>query len=71
MRLAAAAMLMLGLGLGALMGIDLTRGAKTRPSLASADPDVVYGFNYFSDAPSGSLANAYVTLASANNGGGQ
>jgi len=71
MGLAAAAMLMLGLGLGTLMGRDLTRGDKTRPGLASPDADVVYGFDYFSDAPSGSLANAYATLTSANNGGGR
>jgi len=71
MRFAAAAMLTLGLGLGALMGMDLTRGTKTRAGLASADPAVVYGFDYFSDAPSGSLTDAYVTLTSANNGGGR
>ena len=42
-----------------------------RAALAAADPDVVYGFDYLSDAPGGSLADAYITLASTNNGGGQ
>ena len=71
MRVAAAAMLMLGLGLGALMGMDLLRGSPTPSDVAAADPAAVYGLDYLSDAPGGSLADAYITLASTNNGGGQ
>lgn len=71
MRVAAAAMLMLGLGLGALMSLDLVSGSATPSDLAATDPDAVYGFDYLSDAPGGSLADAYMTLASANDGGGQ
>ncbi len=71
MRLAAAAMVILGLGLGSMMGLDFVGGSATPPDLAQADPDAVYGFDYLSDAPAGSLADAYLTLASANNGGGQ
>ena len=71
MRAAAAAMVMLGLGIGVLMGLDLVRGPATPSDVAAADPDAVYGFDYLSDAPGGSLADAYITLASTNNGGGQ
>ena len=71
MRIAAAAMVMLGLGIGVLMGLDLVRGPATPSDVAAADPDAVYGFDYLSDAPGGSLADAYITLASTNNGGGQ
>ena len=71
MRVAAAAMVMLGLGVGVLMGMDLARGPATPSDVAAADPDAVYGFDYLSDAPGGSLADAYTTLASTNNGGGQ
>jgi anti-sigma factor RsiW len=72
MRVAAAAMLALGIGLGALMGWNLSR-TPSKPSrlAASADPNVVYGVDYLSEAPSGSLADAYLTLASAGNDGGQ
>ena len=71
MRVAAAAMVMLGLGIGVLMGLDLVRGPATPSDVAAADLDAVYGFDYLSDAPGGSLADAYITLASTNNGGGQ
>ena len=71
MRVAAAAMVILGLGIGVLMGLDLVRGPGTQSDVAAADPDVVYDFDYFSETPGGSLADAYITLASANNGGGQ
>ena len=71
MRVAAAAMLVLAIGLGALMGRDLSSGAPKPPSLAAADPNAVYGFDYLSEAPGGSLADAYLTLASAANGGGR
>ena len=70
MRLAAAAMVILGLGLGSMMGLDLVGGPAT-PSDLVADPDAIYGFDYLSDALAGSLADIYLTLASANNGGGQ
>ena len=71
MRVAAAAMVMLGLGIGALMGLDLARSPATPSDVAAADLDAVYGFDYLSETPDGSLADAYITLASTNNGGGQ
>jgi len=71
MRVAAAAMVTLGLGVGVLMGLDLVRAPATPTDVPAADPHVVYGFDYLSDAPGGSLADAYITLASTNDGGGQ
>lgn len=73
MRAAAAAVLMLGLGLGlgTMMGLDLTGNSPKTPVWAAADPNAVYGLDYLSDAPEGSLADAYMTLASTDNGGGR
>ena len=72
MRVAAAAMLTLGIGLGALMGWDLSR-TPSKPSrlAAAADINAVYGLDYLSEAPDGSLASVYLTLASAPNGRGK
>jgi len=68
MRVAAAAMLALAIGLGALMARDLSSGPKPA-GIAAADPNAVYRVDYLSDAPGGSLADAYLTLASAANDG--
>ena len=66
MRLAAAAVLAISLSLGALMGWDTARGVAAAPSAsAQADPTAVYNLDFLADAPSGSLAEAYLTLASA------
>jgi len=66
MRLAGAAVLAISLSLGALMGRDVARGAAAAPSAsAQADPTAVYNLGFLADAPSGSLAEAYLTLASA------
>ena len=66
MRLAAAAVLVISLSLGALMGWDTARGGAAAPSAsAQADPTAVYNLDFLADAPSGSLAEAYLTLASA------
>jgi hypothetical protein len=66
MRLAAAAVLAISLSLGALMGRDVARGVAVGLSeSAQADPAVVYNLDFLADAPSGSLADAYLTLASA------
>lgn len=71
MRIAAAAVLMLGIGLGALMARSLSTGASPPSSLGEADPSEVYGIDYLTEAPGGSLADAYLTLASTGNGGGE
>ena len=66
MRLAAAAVLVISLSLGALMGWDTARGVAAAPSAsAQADPTAVYNLDVLADAPSGSLAEAYLALASA------
>ena len=66
MRLAAAAVLAISLSLGALMGRDVARGFAAAPSAsAQADPTAVCNLDFLADAPSGSLAEAYLTLASA------
>lgn len=71
MRIAAAVTLIIGLGLGGLMGLDLTGALKKQTDREETDPIAVYGFDYFSDAPDGSLTDAYLTLASAKNGEGE
>ena len=66
MRVAAAAMLVLGIGVGVLMGWDLSR-TPSKPSrlAAAADLNAVYGLDYLSEAPTGSLADVYLALTSA------
>jgi len=75
MRLAAAALLALSLSLGALMGLDTAR--DLRPVASAGDQEVqadltaVYNLDALADAPSGSLAEAYLTLAGAPAGEGE
>ena len=72
MRFAAAAVLMLGLGLGAVLSLDLNRASGTaRESQTAADTTAVYGLDVLTDAPGGSLADAYLALAGGANGGGE
>jgi len=71
MRVAAAAVLMLGVGLGALMARSLSIDEPTPASLAATDLNEVYGVYHLSEAPGGSLADAYLTLASTGNSGGE
>ena len=70
MRVAAAATLVLAIGLGALMARDLSSGPKPA-GITAVEMNDVYALDYLSEAPGGSLADAYLTLASAANGGGQ
>ena len=69
-RVAAAAMLVLAIGLGALMARDLSSGPRPA-GIVTAEMNDVYALDYLSEAPGGSLADAYLTLASAANGGGR
>jgi len=72
MRVAAAATLALGIGLGALMEWDLSRTSPKPSQLAAAaEPNAVYGLDYLSEAPDGSLAGAFLALASAANERGE
>lgn len=75
MRLAAAAVLVLSLSLGALMGLDTARGTSPAPftgaQTVEADPTAVYNLDSLADTPSGSLAETYLTLASARSEEGE
>jgi len=71
MRFAAAAVLMLGLGLGAVLSLDLNRIGAVQESQTAMDPAAVYGLDVLTDAPGGSLADAYLVLAGGANGGGE
>ena len=72
MRVAAVATLALGLGLGALMGWDLSCTPPKPSRLAAvAEPNPVYGLDYLSEAPDGSLAGVFLALASAANERGE
>ena len=66
MRVAAAAVLMLGLGLGAVLSRDLNRAGAVQESQTEMDPAAVYGLDVLTDAPDGSLADAYLALAEGN-----
>lgn len=61
-RIAAAAMLTLSMGLGAVMGWDTSQAQKS--SLGTVKPDLVarYSLEYFEGAPAGSLAQVYLAL---------
>jgi len=68
-RIAAAAALVLGIGLGTLMAGDVTRAS---PMTSSADDAAaLYRLDFLADAPEGSLVDAYLTLTSGANGGGE
>jgi len=71
MRIAAAAMVVLGICLGVMMSRDLLRGTGSTPEVAVKDLGTLYGFDYLTDAPKGSLADSYVALAAGMNGGGE
>ena len=66
-RVAAAATVVMGLAIGALMGRDASRSiadAHLEPGrVGTADPAESYNLDYLSESPSGSLADAYLTLA--------
>ena len=66
-RIAAAAVLVFGLGVGSYLGWSGGRsmsGAVTARTAVPADPLGAYNLDYLSDAPEGSLAGSYLALAS-------
>ena len=71
MRIAAAAMIVLGVCLGGLMSRDVLRGRDPAADVAVTELDTSYGFDYLTDAPDGSLADSYLALAAGTNGGGE
>ena len=68
MRAAAAAVLLIGLAAGTLMGWQTSQRAATSQTMA-ADPVATYGLDYLADAPEGSLAGVYLSLASSRDEG--
>jgi hypothetical protein len=66
-RVAAVAMVVIGFAVGALMGRETWRGfSAPRPDagwVSAIDPVDAYNFDSLSEAPRGSLADVYLTLA--------
>jgi hypothetical protein len=71
-KIVAAAVWIIGLTVGVLIGWDTwqSRGIESveRLQVAQVEPTDIYNLDYLSDAPKGSLADAYLTLVSATNG---
>jgi anti-sigma factor RsiW len=65
-RAAAAAVLVVGLASGVLMGWSTwqTPAAPPTQAVSQADPLASYNVDYLTDAPDGSLAQTYLTLVS-------
>ncbi len=72
LRVAAAAAVVVALGLGMLIGRDMWRGQgppEPQPAqVTEADPVRLYRIDYLAEAPDGSLAGAYVSLVSTGGG---
>lgn len=70
-KFAAAAVLVIGLVIGALMGRDtwqsLVIQSEAKSQMAQVEPTAIYNLDYLTDAPKGTLADAYLTLVSATN----
>jgi len=66
MRAAAAAVLVIGLGTGALIGWNTWQAPAAPPTQAvsQVDPLAPYSLDYLTDAPDGSLAQSYLALVS-------
>ena len=71
MRAAAAAMLIVGLSVGVVLGWTSAPSVERADAAAQVDPVDVYQIDYLGEAPSGSLADSYLTLVSATNEGGR
>lgn len=64
LRFAAAAMVIIGVCLGALMSRDLWRDQSAAPDVADTKLEALDGLDYLTnDIPEGSLADAYLMLA--------
>lgn len=71
MHAAAAAVLIVGLAAGVVMGWASAPSSAQADTAAQADAVDVYQIDYLREAPSGSLADSYLTLVSAANEGGR
>lgn len=71
MRAAAAAVLAVGLGVGAMMGWTAASMPGRSQATGQADPIDTYQIESLGEAPEGSLASSYLTLVSTTNEGGR
>ncbi len=72
MQAAAVGVLVIGLGLGFVLGKSTAKSTEPEATITSqANPLEVYRLDYFGDAPSGSLTDAYLALIITGNQGGQ
>lgn len=71
MHAAAAAVLVIGLSVGLVLGWTSAPSAAQATTAAQPDPVDAYQIDYLGEAPSGSLADSYLTLVSATDEGGR
>jgi len=71
MHAAAAAVLIIGLSVGMVMGLTSGPLAAQAETPAEVDPVDVYQIDYLAEAPSGSLADSYLTLVAVTDEGGR
>lgn len=71
MHVAAAAVLVIGLGVGVAMGWTSAPSGARAKTATEVDPVDGYQIDYLGEAPSGSLADSYLTLVSATDEGGR
>ncbi len=71
MRTAAAAVVVIGLCIGLLLGWTSAPSAPQAVAPAQADPVDTYQIDYLGEAPAGSLADSYLALVSATDEGGR
>lgn len=70
MHAAAAAVLIVGLSVGMVMGLTHAPLTTQTETTAEVDPVDIYRIDYLAEAPSGSLANSYLALVASTDEGG-
>ena len=74
MRAAAVIVLMVGLSMGTLLGLSVSKKAQDQAAASirpETDPALAIHLDYFTDSPSGSPAQAYLALATPSSGEGR
>jgi len=71
MQAATVGVLIIGLGLGFVLGSSAASPKQVATTSSQADPLDIYQLDYLGEAPSGSLADSYLTLIAATNEGGR
>ncbi len=72
MQAAAVGVLVIGLSLGRILGKSVaTSPEPATATMTQTEPIDIYQLDYLEEAPSGSLADSYLALIMASNGGGQ